>query len=161
MLNTTAMGAYIIASFLQTAEPLQVDINEYFCAIEAVHFEANGEGYKGKQVVLNVIQNRISRVKKWDGFCDVIHAKSQFSYKKMTKVDLSRKPDLVSFTETVEIAYNAVQGRLPDITGGADHYYNPDKIVKLKKWMNKRYEVGKVGSHKMLKLINDNGSWKL
>lgn len=161
MINTDELGAYIIAAVLQQEAPLKVDISELLCLAEAIHFEANGEKYKGKQVVANILQNRIDKVKKWDTFCTAIHWKGQFTYKKGTLVDLSKKPDLISFKETVRIAYKAVQGDLEDITNGADHYYNPDKIKRKERWMDERFEVGKVGNHLMLKLISDSGRWLL
>lgn len=159
MINTDEIGAYVIAAVLQQEAPLKVDITELFCLTEAIHFEANGEGYKGKQVVANIIQNRIERVKKWDTWCNTIHWKGQFTYNKGSFVDLSKKPDLHSFKETVQIAYKAVQGELEDITNGADHYYNPDKIKRKQSWMNDKYKIGKVGKHVTLKLIGDNGGW--
>jgi len=158
-LNTGALGAYIIASFLSQSEPLEVPINDYFCAVEVIHYESNGEGYIGKQVVANVIQNRMSRVEKWDSWCKTVHWKGQFTYEKGLKIDLSKKPDLESFKETVKLAYDAVQGKLPDITGGADHYYNPKKIKKVQKWMTAGEQLGMIGNHKMLRLIDDNGRW--
>jgi len=158
-LNTNEIGAYVIASFLQREAPLKVDISEFFCAIEAIHFEANGEKYEGKQVVANIIQNRIDKVKKWDSFCTTIHWKGQFTYKKGTLVQMKNDIDLKSFEETVKIAYKAVQGDLDDITNGADHYFNPAKIKRKQKWMDEKFKVGVVGNHVMQKLIDNNGRW--
>jgi len=159
MVNTTALGTYLIAAFLSQAEPLEVSINDYFCMVEAIHFEANGEEERGKQLVANVILNRVDRIHNQNSICDVVHAKNQFSYEKGLQVDLSRKPDLESFKETIEIAYDAVQGNLNDITGGADHYYNPKKIKKVQKWMTAGEQLGMIGNHRMLRLIDDNGRW--
>lgn len=159
MVNTSALGTYLIAAFLSQAEPLEVPINDYFCMVEAIHFEANGEQEKGKQLVANVILNRVERISSQDTICDVVHAKHQFSYEKGIKVDLSKKPDVESFKETIEIAYDAVQGNLDDVTGGADHYYNPKKIRKVQKWMTTGEQLGMIGNHKMLRLIDDNGRW--
>jgi len=159
MINTSSLGAYIIAAFLSQAEPLEVPINDYFCMVEAIHFEANGESAKGKQLVANVIMNRVDRIQHQNTVCDVVHSRHQFSYEKGLQVDLSKKPDLESFKETIEIAYDAVQGNLEDITGGADHYYNPYKIKRVQKWMMAGEQLGMIGNHKMLRLIDDNGRW--
>ena len=159
MVNTSALGTYLIAAFLSQAEPLEVPINDYFCMVEAIHYEANGEEYKGKQLVANVIMNRVERIKSQETVCDVVHAEAQFSYKKGMMVDLSKKPDLDSFKDTIEIAYDAVQGDLEDITGGADHYYNPHKIKRVQNWMTAGEQLGMIGNHKMLRLIDDNGRW--
>jgi spore germination cell wall hydrolase CwlJ-like protein len=159
MVNTSALGTYLIAAFLSQAEPLEVSINDYFCMVEAIHFEANGEEERGKQLVANVILNRVDRIRNQNSICDVVHAKHQFSYEKGLQVDLSKNPDMESFKETIEIAYEAVQGNLKDITGGADHYYNPKKIRKVQKWMTAGEQLGMIGNHKMLRLIDDNGRW--
>jgi len=159
ILNTNEIGAYIIASILQQEAPLNVDISELFCAIEAIHFEANGEKYEGKQIVANIIQNRIDKVKKWDSFCTTIHWNGQFTYKKGALVQIKNDIDLKSFEETVKIAYKAVQGDLEDITNGADHYFNPAKIKRKQKWMDEKFKVGVVGNHVMQKLIDNNGGW--
>jgi spore germination cell wall hydrolase CwlJ-like protein len=159
MVNTSALGTYLIAAFLSQVEPLEVSINDYFCMVEAIHFEANGEQEEGKQLVANVILNRVERINSLDTICDVVHAKYQFSYEKGIKVDLSKEPDLESFKETIEIAYDAVQGNLNDITGGADHYYNPKKIKTVQKWMTAGEQLGMIGNHKMLRLIDENGRW--
>ena len=159
MVNTSALGTYLIAAFLSQAEPLEVSINDYFCMVEAIHFEANGEKAKGKQLVANVILNRVERVRNQNTVCEVVHADAQFSYTKGIRIDISKPDDLDSYKETIEIAYEAVQGTLEDITGGADHYYNPKKIRKVQKWMTSGEQLGMIGNHKMLRLIDDNGRW--
>ena len=159
MVNTTSLGAYVVAAFLSQAEPLEVPINDYFCMIEAIHFEANGEGYEGKQLVANVILNRVDRIRTQNTVCEVVHADAQFSYTKGIQIDLSKHDDFESFKETIEIAYDAVQGNLDDITQGADHYYNPYKISRVQNWMKAGEQLGMIGNHKMLRLIDDNGRW--
>jgi spore germination cell wall hydrolase CwlJ-like protein len=161
MINTSTVGTYVIAALLANSEPLEVPINDYFCLVEAIHYEANGEGYRGKQVVANVIQNRMDRVEKWDSWCTTIHYGGQFTYNKGLRVNLSKPADRASFKETARIAYLAVQGKLADITNGADHYYNPDKIARVQDWMKKGIQLGKVGHHVILRLIDDNGHWTL
>jgi len=159
MVNTSALGTYLIAALLSNAEPLNVPINDYFCMVEALHFEANGEGAEGKQLVANVILNRVERIRNQNTVCEVVHADAQFSYTKGLQIDLSKPADLDSYKETIQIAYEAVQGNLEDITGGADHYYNPHKIKRVQPWMKAGKQLGMIGNHKMLRLVSDTGRW--
>jgi spore germination cell wall hydrolase CwlJ-like protein len=161
MVSTSKLGTYIIAAFLQNAEPLEVPINDFLCAVEAVHFETRGEPYKGKQGITNAIQHRIDRVPKWDSFCTTIHWKGQFTYRKGTYVDLGNPIERRSFEQSVEVAYLAVQGELADVTNGADHYFNPDKVPlnKREEWMKDKYTVAVIGNHRFQRVISDTGKW--
>lgn len=140
-------------------EQIESAFKNYTCLVEAIHFEANGEGYKGKQIVANVINNRMDRVNKWEDQCAVIYAKGQFTYDKSASIYIDNPIDAESFKETLVVSALAVTDQLEDITNGADHYYNPDKVPKKKPWMDEKYEVGQHKNHVYLRLISDEGKW--
>lgn len=90
--------------------------------------EARGEGNSGMQAVANVIMNRVKAATWYGaGVKDVVLKKSQFSCwndgdpnkAKMLAVTDSD----ISFRNAKYLAEQAVNGVLPDITGGANHYH--------------------------------------
>lgn len=97
--------------------------------------EARGDGYEGMQAVANVIMNRYAQgqtsLAKQRQFgatvADVCRKPYQFSawlandpnYAKMLNVTESDS----AFRTALQIAKKALEGRLTDITGGADHYH--------------------------------------
>lgn len=105
--------------------------------------EARGEGYAGMQAVANVIMNRVASGG-WYGLtpAEVCKKPKQFScwlksdpnYNKLISVTTADR----LFKQAVEIATKAVNGDLPDITGGATEYHtksirpnwNYDRLIK-------------------------------
>lgn len=114
--------------------------------------EARGEGVTGMQAVANVIRNRVNGLK-WFGstFKEVCLKPRQFSAwedlnrPKMLAVDTSDK----QFAAAVDIATRAVNGTLPDITGGANHYH----AVGVKpSWADTSKRTAIIGRHIFYKL---------
>lgn len=112
--------------------------------------EARGEGYSGMQAVANVIMNRVKRGG-WYGLTpsEVCKKPYQFScwlksdpnYQKLTTVTTSDR----LFKQAVDIATAAVNGTLPDITGGATEYHT--KAVTPKWDYSKLTKTASIGQH--------------
>lgn len=110
--------------------------------------EARGEDALGRQMVANVVMNRIAWAKAheakigstfwWgDDIRSVILKPWQFS--SFNESDPNRRL-LPSFlhhpltTEALQIASMAIGGNLPDHTGGADSYLNPKTVEAMPNW---------------------------
>lgn len=101
--------------------------------IEAVartlYGEARGEGYQGMVAVANVIMNRV-KLQSWYGLTpyEVCHKLWQFSCWNKDDPNLKIIEDVTPadpiFKECLNIAYQAVEGTLEDITGGAVNYFS-------------------------------------
>ncbi len=156
MLAAGKVATYLLASALVAHEkPLEVDITELECMIEAIHFEARGESTEGKRAVASVILNRVDSQVFPDTICEVVHQKYQFSYRNNVKsnpVQMKNQLDVDSFKKTVKVSLNAVQGDLKRNTGGADHYLNPDKLKELPSWYSDDKITKTIGDHVFLKL---------
>lgn len=106
------------------------DVEDALCLVEAVHYEANGEGWSGKKAVANVVMTRADHPRFPSTFCSVLQAPSAFSHRdeglSISDVVLTEPDDIESFDETLELVLVAMNDSLPDNTRGADHFYNPD-----------------------------------
>lgn len=109
--------------------------------------EARSQGEEGMRAVCNVIQNRAATPGWWgdnirDVCLDHVVEKSgrvvyQFSSwntfdPQAPKMRGSAEINDASYTIADSLALRAVTGRLPDITGGADHYYA--EYIPVPKW---------------------------
>lgn len=119
--------------------------------------EARGEGYKGMQAVANVVMNRYAQTKKSNALArrfgatvrEICLKPNQFSaWNKndpnralMLKVTLTDP----GFRVALGIAENAILGRLPDITGGSDHYHTG---AVRPSWSSGKTAAVIIGSHK-------------
>ena len=114
--------------------------------------EARGEGLQGMQAVCNVVMNRVNK-NNWFGKTpkEVCLKKSQFScwnsndpnYSKLKTVTESDK----DFASAKQLATQAVNGRLLDITGGATHYLALKSLSKVPSWTNDMKVVATIGNH--------------
>ena len=123
--------------------------------------EARGEGYSGMQAVANVIMNRYRQAQNSEAkarqfgrtVSEICKKKYQFSawlendpnYQKLLTVDSSN----AQFRTALEIADLALRGRLPDITGGADHYHT---AAVNPAWSQGENPVRIINSHQFYRL---------
>jgi N-acetylmuramoyl-L-alanine amidase len=114
--------------------------------------EARGEGLTGMEAVACVIINRHIVSIQENGFWwsenkdeipdNTIEAvcRDPWQFSCWNKNDpnlpklLSLTPDDKLFAAALKIAEEAVDGNIPDITGGATHYYNPKAVDKRPEW---------------------------
>lgn len=125
--------------------------------------EARGEGLTGLAAVACVIRNRAihPRVRWWGvGFRDVCLKPWQFSV--WNEGDPNRRlllaiaqglppgPDgQASWTLARAVAHEVIEGKFPDITGGADHYHTLDVRPK---WAEGLTPIKRIGQHVFYRL---------
>lgn len=118
--------------------------------------EARGEGLRGMQAVANVIANRVANPRWWGkDWISVCRKAYQFSC--WNETDPNRQL-LLNVDETdkrfaiaMRIARNAIDGRLPDLTKGSDHYY-ARSMRKPPTWAAGRDARARIGNHLFYRL---------
>ena len=111
--------------------------------------EARGEGDEGMAAVAAVVMNRAAKGGWW-GTTPVAVALMPWQFSAWNQNDPNRAKveavttDDPSFARAVEIATAAIDGTLPDITGGATHYHT--KAV-APAWADQSKIVADVGNH--------------
>lgn len=71
---------FLIARFVQVQYKEHIE-NEHQCLSSAIYWEAGNQGITGMKAVADVIKNRLeSNQFKEETYCDIIHAKGQFSF---------------------------------------------------------------------------------
>lgn len=130
-------------------------IADAYVVVSTLYLEARGEGEKGMQAVMNVIMNRakgdFSKAKDvvlkpkqfscWNGISNPVQTTANMMKKER---DGSLK-DLKQYNQAIKIVDAAMKKKLTDITGGADHYYNPKK--ENPSWAKKMKRTIIVGDH--------------
>lgn len=132
--------------------------------------EARGEDRQGREMVANVIMNRVNadlgndgKPDWWgEGVVEVCLAPWQFSCwlpgdPNRAKLVAVTAEDRV-FAQCLDIAAAALAGDLPDRTAGATHYLNPEVTKKqnrggLPKWVRGRTPTAIHGRHHFFRLI--------
>jgi len=112
--------------------------------------EARGEGTAGLQGVANVVMNRVAKPRWWGK--DVIGVcLKPFQFSCWNKDDPNLniiqnvERDNLIFNKAYEMATEAVQGALPDITDGATSYFA--KGTPVPKWALGRRSCCEIGHH--------------
>ncbi len=116
------------------------------CIAIALFFEARGEDTMAREAVAQVIINRVED-KRWpNDACGVVFQRKQFSF---THDGLHDDPtrfkmpaDVKAWSEVQEIAADAVQGDVAEIT--SNHYHRYDVSPG---WAKRMAADGKVGVH--------------
>jgi spore germination cell wall hydrolase CwlJ-like protein len=122
--------------------------------------EARGEGVLGMEAVACVVLNRVKIAQVFGGYwwgndiIQVCHKPYQFScwlksgpqYSRLLKLDESDK----HFATALRIARRAVEGLLPDETGGATHYH-ADYVSPT--WADPSKKTATIGRHIFYKLV--------
>ena len=105
--------------------------------------------------IANVIINRTKRPNRFGSTIEeVIYKPHQFSgvggneWNKVVNGKLTEKEEEI-YKQMIQVAYQAVMGKLEDKTDGADHYFNP-KIVKPK-WAAKMTKTTENKNHSYYK----------
>lgn len=118
--------------------------------------EAGGEGREGMQAVMNVIMNRAKGdITKAPKVCLKHKQFSMWNGKQVNDIVPSAKKHK-KWNEAVELVNMAKAGKLNDITGGADFYYNP-KLAKPD-WAKIFTKTTTIGNHIFYKHGKENVS---
>ena len=119
------------------------------CLALNVYHEARSEDINGQYAVAHVVMNRVQSDKFPDDTCSVIHQgyekgkhKCQFSWYCDGKSDTPHDPE--AWAWSVLVAYDVLQGRMPDITDGSTHYHATYVNPYWTKHLNK---MGQIGGH--------------
>lgn len=116
---------------------------------EAVYYETQGEGKKGKIGVAWTIKNRVLSGVWGDSYIDVITDGCQYNY---NCEDVSSIINEHEWRLAVEVAYGVYNGDVPDNTMGAMYYLNPSKsTMKGKKFFRKLIRTVIIGKHEFYK----------
>src|SRR6478609_913492 len=109
--------------------------------------EARSEGDTGMAGVAHVIRNRMNRMRK--SADQVILAPAQFSlWNQGNPAGLSAmavRPDDPVYVRAGQIADGVFNGTVPDVTGGATHYYNP--ALAAPAWGAQLRGANRIGNH--------------
>lgn len=121
-----------------------------------IYGEARSEPVEGMEAIACVVLNRLAVSKRYakgywwgNNIEDICRKPFQFScwnvndpnLEKIQKITL----DNPRFMTCFEIAKKAVEKNLPDVTGGATHYFNP--AVVNPKWAFGEKPTAKIGRH--------------
>ncbi|MCG4256953.1 cell wall hydrolase [Acetobacter senegalensis] len=120
--------------------------------------EARGEGSRGMQAVLNVIANRAAHPGWWGhdiASVSQMHTskgdRTYWQFSCWDETDPNRSKLLTvadtdpQFREALVLAGFLAADHLPDLTGGADHYY--DRRAPAPYWARGRYYKCTIGHH--------------
>lgn len=139
-----------------------MDINKVVL-IATLIGEAGGEGERGMQSVMNVIQNRGNQQKKdFSKLKAVALQTKQFSMWNSTgrkdkdivahvrEMKQSEKWNNNVWQQAINIVLKAEKNQLPDITKGATHYHTRSVHPN---WSHKKFPVAVIGTHKFYKNV--------
>ena len=153
---------------------LPVDNHDWDILARTIWGEARGEGIKGMQAVANVIMNRYRLAQKSPTYAKQfgktvaeICQKRNGQYGQFSAWNpgepnralmLAVTKSDTQFIQALTIAKMALQFKLPDITGGADHYLNVAATRKMRggslpSWAKLDKKTADVGSHTYLRLV--------
>lgn len=122
--------------------------------IKTVIGEAKGEDPEGWQAVAEVIRNRsLSSNPNWpDNPIDIVMQSSQFEPNANGLYKPTKKEMLELYDKVGRVVDAVMSGSVPDIVGGADHFYNPD--LASPEWapqlIAQGYTPQKIGGHLFL-----------
>ena len=149
---------------IEIAEKNNIDDAEKELLARAIYGEASDQGDEGMEAVGHVILNRV-KGKDWYGntITDVILKDKQFTVFNDPESDnyirmMSATEDDEVYQQALQIAENLMLGNIDDNTGGATHYYNPDKVLDKDgnkvppSWANSPLmtKLNKIGDHTFL-----------
>ncbi len=123
--------------------------NSYDLAARTAWGEARGEGSRGMEAVIHVINNRVNNPSWWgDDVAEVVFKDAQFSA--LSVGDPNRDKALAvkagdpQFDAALELAEGVLSGAFTDITFGATHYHTLDVNPR---WAAKLIPTVQIGHH--------------
>jgi spore germination cell wall hydrolase CwlJ-like protein len=143
-----AAGAlFVYVGYKQFTRAADIDL-----LARTIFGEARGETIEGRIAVANVVMNRVTDPRWPDTVRGVVLQPKQFS----TWNENDHNRDLILavtdenpvFRECLEIAQAAVDGRLDDMTGGANHYFAD--WIDLPSWARRMASTVTIGAHRFL-----------
>lgn len=126
---------------------------ELTCLTEILYFEARGESLKGIRAVANVVINRRNSKYFPNTVCGVRNQRNQFSFffdGLAETIVLQNAQQQRRYLEILEIATLALNARLPDVSGNADHFYGHDHVEP--DWAKEVKSSVTIGNHTFVKV---------
>ena len=132
-------------------KPRQVAISKRLpdqaeCLAINAYAEARGEGKEGMIAVTNVVQTRVADPRWPKDYCKVVYQPNQFSWANSKQAIEITEPE--QYQLALRIANLALNNKLPNLVGTADHYYAPAKANPT--WAKQMKPVTKVRGHLFL-----------
>lgn len=132
-------------------KPKQVAISKLLpdqaeCLAINMYAEARSEGKEGMIAVTNVVQNRVADPRWPSDHCKVVYQPYQFSWTNSKQAIEITEPE--QYQQALRIANLALNNKLPNLVGTADHYYAPAKANPA--WAKQMKTVTKIRGHKFL-----------
>ncbi len=141
-------GAGPAAGQAPAAAPVQASPVDMDSLARAIYAEAGGEPAQGQAAVAHVILNRAQAG--YGGaksIADVVNAPGQFEGMTSPRAGVSTGDP--GYQKALQIAQGVVSGQIPDPTGGADHFLNPQLQAQLGRqqpgWANGNGQ--RIGNH--------------
>lgn len=132
--------------------------DDELCLAINLYHEARGEGQKGQILAGQTTQNRVGMRASWRDLCDVVFSPSQFSWTlEQPYMDLSQPAERQALRDMLGLARQLVAGRIPDLSYGATHYYNPNKVTPS--WQASYQEVAMIDGHRFMRCDPTAGGW--
>ena len=140
---------------------------QMLCLAKNIYHEARGEQNEGKIAVSNVVINRVNANNFPNDICSVVYQRNQITFiDRILKIfpipafcqfswtcDLKTNDsfyDYKSWENSQKIAKAVFEGLHNDITDGATHYFNPDK-VSTPAWAKELQKTKVIGKHHFYK----------
>jgi spore germination cell wall hydrolase CwlJ-like protein len=134
-----------IKQFLvHTSERLKYTTADAQCLAKNIYHEAGVEPVEGKYAVAQVTLNRLKEGRWGNSICDVVYAKSQFSWT-LSKRKVREQPKGELWAESVDVARFVLDKgvRVPSLSQST--YYHADYVRPL--WVKSVAKIQQVGSH--------------
>lgn len=130
--------------------PNDLSVRDKDLMVRTILGEAAQEGPRGQAAVAHVILNRVASGDYGKTPSAVVLAPNQFEpWSTRSKELMAIKPNSPAYRETSDIVDMAANGEIPDPTGGATHFLNPNIVMQrrgsLPSWA--QAPIAKIGNH--------------
>ena len=131
------------AFVVQTSEKVSYSEKDEQCLAKNIYYEAGIEKESGKYAVAQVTVNRLNSGRWGDSLCEVVHAKSQFSWTLKKKKDLE-KPSGQAWMDSQWVAHRVLNGdRVTQLNKAM--YYHADYVSP--RWKEPVAKIQQIGTH--------------
>lgn len=150
---SVTLQSIVLSVMLSTGvAPDEFQLKEAVCLTQAVNWEAGNQSNRGKVGVAQVLMNRIRNPRFPDSHCGVFKQPGQFNSvaTAQSRVPLKDSSKIKQLEESAKAALEVMDGRHPDVTGGALYFVNLN-IATNTGWLNRLRKTVKIGDHTFFK----------
>ena len=127
---------------IHTTDKIKYTPNDIECLTKNIYYEAGVEDHRGKYAVAHVTINRLKTGYWGNTICQVVYAKSQFSW---TLSEQLPRPNSQIWSESEVIARSVLAGYR--VRGVHKSLYYHATYIKNPYWVDKSHEAGQIGKH--------------